>query len=62
MDRIPLMQNNRLILGRKKTSNVIVTLFVYPILLLAIELIYIVHIYNGNFFVVEINIGSKLKY
>ena len=62
MDRIPLMQNNRLILGRKKTSNVIVTLFVYPILLLAIELIYIVHIYNGNFFVVKINIGSKLKY
>ena len=62
MDRIPLMQNNRLILGRKKTSNVIVTLFVYPILLLAIELIYIVHIYNGNFFLVEINIGSKLKY
>ena len=62
MDRIPLMQNNRLILGRKKTSNVIVTLFVYPILLLAIELIYIVHIYNGNYFLVEINIGSKLKY
>ena len=62
MDRIPLMQNNRLILGRKKTSDVIVTLFVYPILLLAIELIYIVHIYNGNYFLVEINIGSKLKY
>ena len=34
MDGIQLMQNNRLLLGRKKTSNVIVTFFVYPILLL----------------------------
>jgi hypothetical protein len=38
MDRIPLMQNNRVLLGRKKTSNVIVTLFVDLILLLATEL------------------------